>query len=495
VVGVTVGDESGPARPTRFGGAVALAVAAVATAALGIIVGAGPRTVVAVVGALLAVVGLDRYAEDELRERALGGVAAGLGVFLVAGALVDSAYLPPPNRAFVVIGAACVLLVGLEGNTRIAGQRRGCAALLRSAAALAVVTVLGAMLSAEAAAVGFLLVRGAFEWVRGLRPLSSILLLQALCLAIALSIPAVARILDGWVGGEGTSIPPVFERVSLDIRDVPPAYALLIVGQVLAAVYLPGLFEWFLRQLWLVGTAARLLLASGIVHAPAIALLSLCCAVFAAWVLRQIVVWFAGNTPRAVAADIAGALVVGLVGAFAYWVLPVEAWMSADVRAAAAVFGPFVVTGALAVALGAGAFVGLVGTWVRAERPLPALGSGFSLGAVGLSVLVVVAAESGASVLAISLGVVAALLVWDAGEYATRLGRDVGSATGTRRAELAHLTGSAIAGLVGAAVATAAAAAIGPISASIGRANGVPALVLLLISLVAFLVLVERTSA
>lgn len=102
----------------------------------------------------------------------------------------------------------------------------------------------------------------------------------------------------------------------------------------------------------------------------------------------------------------------------------------------------------------------------------------------------VVAAESGASALLAFVGVAAALLAWDAGEYGTTLRRQLPGTT-TREVELAHATASVLVATVGVALATAAAYVVGPLRAADGSAT--LALAGALVALVAFL-LVARGS-
>jgi hypothetical protein len=74
---------------------------------------------------------------------------------------------------------------------------------------------------------------------------------------------------------------------------------------------------------------------------------------------------------------------------------------------------------------------------------------GYAMGAAGLFLAAAFSATLGAPDLLVFGGLVAALLVWDAGEFATTLGREVGRHAPTARAELVHLGGTAVVGVVG----------------------------------------------
>lgn len=81
--------------------------------------------------------------------------------------------------------------------------------------------------------------------------------------------------------------------------------------------------------------------------------------------------------------------------------------------------------------------------------------AGYSLSSGGLFVASAFAAVVGAPTWLVFGGLVASILVWDAGRYGTVLGREVGRDAGTRTAELVHAGGTLAVGLVGIGVATA----------------------------------------
>jgi hypothetical protein len=79
--------------------------------------------------------------------------------------------------------------------------------------------------------------------------------------------------------------------------------------------------------------------------------------------------------------------------------------------------------------------------------------AGYSLASAGLFVGVVFAATLDVPTWLVLGGVVASLLVWDAGRFGTTLGREVGSDADTRSIELVHAGGTALVGVAAAAVA------------------------------------------
>lgn len=83
--------------------------------------------------------------------------------------------------------------------------------------------------------------------------------------------------------------------------------------------------------------------------------------------------------------------------------------------------------------------------------------TGYSLSSAGLFVGVVFAATLEVPTWLVFGGVVASLLVWDAGRFGTTLGREVGGGSDTRSTELVHAGGTVLVGLFGALVAALAA--------------------------------------
>ena len=82
--------------------------------------------------------------------------------------------------------------------------------------------------------------------------------------------------------------------------------------------------------------------------------------------------------------------------------------------------------------------------------------AGFALAASGLFAASALAGAAGAGLAVVVPGLVGALVVWDAGEFATTLGHELGGAAPSRRAELVHVGGTVAVGAVGAGLAVAA---------------------------------------
>jgi hypothetical protein len=132
--------------------------------------------------------------------------------------------------------------------------------------------------------------------------------------------------------------------------------------------------------------------------------------------------------------------------------------MASDLREtagdAAIVYGEPTFVVLLAVAL-IGAVVGLA-QLLRVATGVGYLSTettGYSLASGGLFVGVVFAATLEVPTWLVLGGVVASLLVWDAGRFGTVLGREIGDGSDTRSIELVHAGGTALVGLAGAAVA------------------------------------------
>lgn len=90
--------------------------------------------------------------------------------------------------------------------------------------------------------------------------------------------------------------------------------------------------------------------------------------------------------------------------------------------------------------------------WLRLATLLGYLSTetaGYSLASGGLFVGTVFAATLDGPAWLVFGGVVATLLVWDSGRFATTLGREVGSAAGTQSVELAHAGGTLVVGILG----------------------------------------------
>ncbi|SDJ85314.1 hypothetical protein SAMN05216226_11099 [Halovenus aranensis] len=84
---------------------------------------------------------------------------------------------------------------------------------------------------------------------------------------------------------------------------------------------------------------------------------------------------------------------------------------------------------------------------------LPETAPGFALASTGLFLAVIAAGTVGARTPVVFGGVVASLIVWDAGQFGATLGREVGTTTATRETELLHTGATLGVGLCGVAAA------------------------------------------
>lgn len=128
-----------------------------------------------------------------------------------------------------------------------------------------------------------------------------------------------------------------------------------------------------------------------------------------------------------------------------------------EFRDAADLLAEFYGEGTLVV-MGIGALIGLTVSIVVLLRVLLFLGylsrttTGPSLASAGLFVATALAATVGVSNWVVLVGIVASIVVWDAGQYGATLGREVGREAQTRTPELVHASATVLVGLVGVAV-------------------------------------------
>ena len=99
---------------------------------------------------------------------------------------------------------------------------------------------------------------------------------------------------------------------------------------------------------------------------------------------------------------------------------------------------------------------------------VPTRVAGVSFASGGLFVAAGFAGTSGVSLPVVLVGLVVSLLVWDMGEFAATLGREVGRLPSTRRVELLHAAGALAVGVCGVLTAYALGTVVVP---SIGLAN------------------------
>lgn len=107
----------------------------------------------------------------------------------------------------------------------------------------------------------------------------------------------------------------------------------------------------------------------------------------------------------------------------------------------------------------------LVGAWLGF---LSGRAAGASTASSGLLVAVALSKTVGVAAPVVLAGLVISLLVWDAGDYAATIGREVGHRASTRQTELVHLGGSLLVGVVAAG---AAAVLVGPVGRGLVDTN------------------------
>ncbi|WP_224267862.1 DUF7519 family protein [Haloprofundus salinisoli] len=469
-------------RPTRFASRLAVVVAVAATLAVCAAAGSALAGLLAVAGALGATWAVERLDGETNVERAGGSVVLVASVLCFAVGVLRSAGsgsgLAVPLGAGAVLAAALGARVEMERESvEPAESALGHSALVVGigvfAAAAFHLNLAGASLSVAVAVV---------SGVHTVGTLAQFVSLQLLALVVALLLPRALSTLDEWLPGDATTEGFGFlERVGLDPGDVPRTYWAILALQLLFLATGSAVFDRFLDLLSVLGTAVRLLLGSGVLHLPLAGFAAAAGGVLLAELFRRGLLAWGGNYPPKTLGYAAGGGVAVVVVSLALAVPRVAA-------AAQTAFGgrPWVELGAATVVLLA-VLVTLVATllvgrfvvttaWLPFSPVLPVHGVGFAAAGGLLFVGTVAVAEADAHPLVVVAGVAASVFVWDAGDYATRLGRELGREAETRRAELVHLTGSALVGAVGLVVTTLVLYGVGPASVPGGEQTAVVAL-------------------
>lgn len=485
-------DEPVDRSPSRFGTRVALAAAVVVVLALGVSVGTLFETAGGVVGVLAALRGVRALGERGTDRRAAASLWLTLGTTVALVSLGAAQYTTVPGATVTAVGAFAVAATGLAGLPRPDREREAAVLIRESAAAVGVLAVLALIAHADLVGrtVGLAVASGSVVVTHS--ALAALVALQVIGLALVLSLPLAQEVLDEWL----VAAPPVGRQFGVGPRDVPVAYWVALAVQAVAAWRAPWLLAWPLDQLSVLGDAVRVVLTSGVLHASAAVLFALVAALVGARVVQHVVVSVAGDDPPATAAAVAGPLALAVVGTAVLWValalLPERFTPTSTAAVAGSPSGLLaVVAGALALALVVTYAVGFFAE-VAAEVWRGRADAGPLVAGVLVLVAAVAASQGGASALVVFGAVAGALVVWDAGEYAARLGRQVGRCE-SRRAELAHVTGSLLVGAVAVVVTTLAALAyLAMPSPGEGRAS--VALALALVALLALLTYSETET-
>jgi hypothetical protein len=153
----------------------------------------------------------------------------------------------------------------------------------------------------------------------------------------------------------------------------------------------------------------------------------------------------AGSAVDVLVAEVAGRLPSVFAAGFRDVALSVEAFYGSGTVVLALMTGCLLVAGALVLASRLLLYLG----YVSRRR------AGFALASGGLFLATAFAGTLDTPPLLVLGGLVVSLLVWDAGEYATTLGAEVGREARTRSGELVHAGGTLAVGVAGVAAALA----------------------------------------
>ncbi|SDL88746.1 hypothetical protein SAMN04487949_0066 [Halogranum gelatinilyticum] len=484
---------------TRFGASLALGVAAVATVALVAGTGSLLRGLVGVAGAVLVGRSANLLDGESNQRRAIGSVGVVVGSALLVGAVVvaDTASGLVALAGLAVMATALDATGGLDEDT----GRELFRAILDSGVVLA-----GFVALAAAVATGLVaaVAQGVLFAGETLLAQNSFVLLLSVQLGVLLVVLLLARALprydewlpDAWLPEQRA----VLDQLATELWEVPRWVWLALGGQVVlvGTDWAPPLVERLLGLLSVFGEAIRFLLRSGVLHIPLALLVTLLAGTVLADYVRHAVVVWAGDEPPETLANAGGGLVVGAVVGLLTAIPPLVALVvsgfhpESSAATLSAAFGLGATTlGTVVAALVA--VLTTVGTalWLSETSYVPATAGGFAIGSGLLFVAALAGTVSGVPAFLTFVGVAAALLVWDLGENAVGLGHQLGVEAETRRGEVVHATGSLLAVGVGVVVALVAMYGLGPLSVPSGGRAAL-ALALALVSLVAFVVAIER---
>ncbi len=471
----------------RFGRRFALATMVAVGVLLGGASGTGFATLLGVAGALALAWSV--RAVTGPAARAVRSVVLTVGLVAVGGALWFTTLAGASGATVCLAVTVAVLALGLDGRSDRAATQA--ATVVRETGAVVVAV---ALLATVAHLDGVAALVGTGGWVveNGMATALGGLIAVELAVAVLLAVlPQAVAVLEGW--GVGDDRLPSRDLRPAALADVTlPAWYWVLVGigaQALVALTAPGLLDAVLARLSLLGGAVGFALRSGLLLAPVVLAIGLCLLVFLARGLQRAVLVLTDTRPADTVANVSGGLLVVTVGGAV--LAGIDGVPTSGIGAWVTVSGP---VGAVAVTLAFLAGMAAVGRRLAGvigeSRALPEDAPGLAVGVGLLLLATVVAAESGASALLVFVGVAAALLAWDVGEYGTTLRRQLPGTT-TREVELAHATAGVLVAAVGVALATVAAYVVGPLRAADGSAA--LALVGALVALVAFL-LVARGS-
>lgn len=487
----------------RLGARLATALAVLVALALGVAVGAPGATVLGVVGGAVLAAGTRALVREENARRAAGSAALVVGSVAMLGGIALGFGRSPLLAAFVPtasLGVAAVVLDALVESPAEASTPVG-RAVRRSAAVVLPVAVLAATWHTGLLPAAVVVPVAAAAIGATVNPLVALVSLQVLAVVAVLVVQEAIPVLDEWLPNAGEDRESPLDRFGFRLGDVPVAFWGLLGIQVLFVLLDPS-GAWFgavLDVLSEFGTVVRLVLVYGVFHLPLAAVVVLAGLVLLARGIQVAVMWWAGPRPAtalsfAAGGGLAAALVTALgaippvAAALGHWAsatplenLPGVVGVTAVLLAC--LVGALVVVRFLLLAFVAASAVGAV----------PDAAAGYAAGGTALFVAALLAVEGGAPAVVAFAGAAGSLLVWDLGENATTLRRQLGRRVDTRRVELTHAVGSGIVGVVAAVVASAALYLLGPVGlAPPDEGRALVAVALALLALLAFVYVAEN---
>lgn len=483
-------------RAAAFSGTVAVLVALAVGLLLGAAHGSLPAVVTASASGLLAALGVRAAQSRQNARRAVGSVGVVTGATGFAGVALFG-----PSPVALLVGsavAAAAVNATVSFDERI--ERPAVRTVWRSAAVLAVGTVLAVGVSTGAFAAGLWFLGGGLVSTVSSNALAMLIALQIEVFLVAELLRWAVPILDRWLPEDRDLRAVTLDRFDFRVEDVPPAYWLAFGLQLVLAFvsWGPRWFAALLDALGVLGRTVELLLFTGVLHLPLAGMILGLVGVLLARAVQAAFVGWAGSDPPRAVAQATGGIVVLAVATLLAVALPQATetltglagggW-AATVRAV----GPTAtVVGAVAgtlfgVAAARHVLAEAVAPWVVFESA-----SGFAVAGGGLFAAALVVAEAGGSALAAFAGVAGALVVHDLGSNAVGLGAQLGSAAETRSGEAAHAVGSLLVGASGVALAGLTALVMGSVEFSPPAWRARLAVGLLLVAVLCFAVLFER---
>lgn len=488
-------------RPARATGTIAALVAAAAVAVIGWEMGHGRFTALALLGSGLLAAGAWGLDAPERTRQAGGSVAATAGAAVLFGLFVLAVGGQNGWILFALgVGLTLVAVDAAVGSEWV--RIRNVTSVMSENVQVAlvgavVVTVLSLLL---AFGVARALLGGALA-ISTVTPLAGFVTLQLLALSVALAIPRAVSLLSGWTAVDEAGGDRVLDSLGvagLGLDDVPRVYWVVLAVQAVAALTPQAnrLFDLFF------GDVLGPVLTSGVLHGLLGVVLLALLAVFAASVIRVWVVGWLGAVPAQTLSVQAGgvtsvlvAVLIGLVLEYLPDSRLVDLIGALATHRYAAVGVPVVALLVLALAIVAVVLLLEVGPAIARLGFVPGRATGFALGSALLFVAALASATAGVPPVAVFVGVAASLLVWDLGSHATTVGRQLGGAAVTRRAEFVRIAGSSLVLAGAVALATLARYVVVPATAPPGTGGGAGlatlSMILVLVALLAFVAAVH----